>query len=70
MNAAGARSVQSLFRNFATQLEAGLKEGTPRDAATKKKGMTKGGNSVSLPDIHSPQPGSQRSGSRGSGRHR
>merc|ERR1719171_960462 len=47
------QSVQLLFRNFAQQLESGLKEGTPRDPNLYKKKMHKGdSNTVSLPDIH------------------
>jgi hypothetical protein len=58
--------LQTMFRNFATQLETGLKEGTPRDFAAvkdKKSGrLSKSDNSVSLPNIHQKQSGS-RSGS-------
>jgi len=47
--------LQSMFRNFATQLETGLKEGTPRDAAALKSGgnrkLSKSENTVSLPNI-------------------
>merc|ERR1719375_1334318 len=45
------QSVQLLFRNFAQQLESGLKDGTPRDAG-KPKRLSKDSNTVSLPDIH------------------
>merc|ERR1712193_551455 len=31
------QGLQSMFRNFANQLEVGLKEGTPRDAIGDKK---------------------------------
>jgi len=58
--------LQTMFRSFATQLETGLKEGTPRDFAAvkdKKSGkLSKSDNSVSLPNIHQKQSGS-RSGS-------
>merc|ERR1712224_825200 len=33
--------LQTMFRNFATQLESGLKDGTPRDAASIKNGSKK-----------------------------
>merc|ERR1711959_471295 len=62
--------LQSMFRNFATQLESGLKEGTPRDMGSvkdkksgSKSGMSKSDQTVSLPNIH------KQSGSR-SGSHR
>merc|ERR1719498_1383884 len=46
------QGLQTMFRNFATQLETGLKEGTPRDFAAvkdKKSGrLSKSDNSVSL----------------------
>merc|ERR1719420_176834 len=58
--------LQTMFRSFATQLETGLKEGTPRDFAAvkdKKSGrLSKSDNTVSLPNIHQKQSGS-RSGS-------
>merc|ERR1719152_971444 len=51
--------LQSMFRNFATQLESGLKEGTPRDLGAvkdkksgSKSGMSKSDQTVSLPNIH------------------
>merc|ERR1711985_84443 len=48
------QGLQTMFRTFATQLETGLKDGTPRqDAAIKngsKKGMAKNEQSVSLPN--------------------
>merc|ERR1739848_391629 len=53
------QGLQSMFRNFASQLESGLKEGTPRDFGAvkdKKSGgskMSKSDNTVSLPNIHS-----------------
>jgi len=62
------QGLQGMFRNFASQLETGLKEGTPRDFGAvkdKKSGgskMSKSDNTVSLPNIHSKQSGS-RSGS-------
>merc|ERR1711988_532297 len=60
------QGLQTMFRNFATQLETGLKEGTPRDVAAvkdKKSGrLSKSDNTVSLPNIHQKQSGS-RSGS-------
>jgi hypothetical protein len=46
--------LQSMFRNFANQLETGLKEGTPRDQAALKSGnrkLSKSENTVSLPNI-------------------
>merc|ERR1719252_16188 len=52
--------LQTMFRNFATQLESGLKDGTPRDAASIKGGskrMSKTDGSVSLPNIHKPPSG-------------
>merc|ERR1719271_769920 len=55
------QGLQTMFRTFATQLETGLKDGTPRqDAALKngsKKGMAKNEQSVSLPNIHKPPSG-------------
>merc|ERR1712185_600720 len=54
------QGLQTMFRNFATQLETGLKEGTPRDAAAIKSGskkMSKSDGSVSLPNIHKPSSG-------------
>merc|ERR1719146_277275 len=60
------QGLQTMFRNFANQLETGLKEGTPRDVAAvkdKKSGrLSKSDNTVSLPNIHQKQSGS-RSGS-------
>merc|ERR1712118_435185 len=35
------QGLQTMFRNFATQLETGLKDGTPRDAASIKNGSKK-----------------------------
>merc|ERR1711904_721082 len=64
------QGLQTMFRNFATQLETGLKEGTPRDAAAVKdrksssKRLSKSDQTVSLPDIHQ-KPPSQRSGGSG-----
>merc|ERR1719387_2946546 len=52
--------LQTMFRTFATQLESGLKDGTPRDAASIKNGskkMSKTEGSVSLPNIHKPPSG-------------
>merc|ERR1711998_208603 len=49
------QGLQTMFRTFATQLETGLKDGTPRDAASIKNGskkMSKTDGSVSLPNIH------------------
>merc|ERR1711904_624299 len=49
------QGLQTMFRTFATQLETGLKDGTPRDAASIKNGskrMSKTEGSVSLPNIH------------------
>merc|ERR1719235_2039472 len=61
------QGLQGMFRNFATQLESGLKETTPRDIGAirdKKSGrLSKSENTVSLPNIH------KQSGSR-SGSHR
>jgi hypothetical protein len=63
------QGLQGMFKNFATQLESGLKEGTPRDfGAVKdkksgsKSGLSKSDQTVSLPDINKKQSGS-RSGS-------
>jgi len=47
--------VQQMFRNFAVQLESGLKEdnsGRTFEQRTPKKKLSKGDGSVSLPDIH------------------
>merc|ERR1719171_1090089 len=55
------QSLQSMFRTFATQLESGLKDGTPRDAGKAQKKLSKSDQTVSLPDIHK-TPGSDRSG--------
>jgi len=59
------QGLQSMFRNFANQLESGLKEGTPRDFGAvkdKKSGrLSKSENTVSLPNIHQKQSGSHRS---------
>merc|ERR1719506_576707 len=63
------QGLQTMFRSFATQLETGLKEGTPREAVSDKKGskkLNKSDNSVSLPNIHQ-KPPSQRSGGSGKG---
>merc|ERR1719335_1232395 len=49
------QGLQTMFRTFATQLESGLKDGTPRDASAIKNGskrMSKTEGSVSLPNIH------------------
>jgi len=59
--------LQNMFKNFATQLESGLQEGTPRAPVKDKKsssksGLSKSDNTVSLPDINKKQSGS-RSGS-------
>merc|ERR1719160_1487957 len=54
------QGLQTMFRNFATQLETGLKDGTPRDGGAIKngsKGMKKNDQSVSLPNIHKPPSG-------------
>jgi hypothetical protein len=58
------QGLQGMFRNFANQLESGLKEGTPRDfGALKNKksggGLSKSDNTVSLPNIHQKQSGSR-----------
>jgi len=57
------QGLQGMFRNFAAQLETGLKEGTPRDAAALKDGksrkLSKSDNTVSLPNIHQKQSGSR-----------
>merc|ERR1711977_620301 len=55
------QGLQSMFRNFATQLESGLKEGTPRDAAAlgDKKGskrLSKSEQTTSLPNIQQKPP--------------
>merc|ERR1712139_550749 len=58
------QGLQSMFQNFAKQLETGLKEGTPRDAAALKDGgrkLSKSDNTVSLPNIHQKKNGSSRS---------
>merc|ERR1711959_544962 len=58
------QGLQTMFRNFATQLESGLKEGTPRDSAALKDGgrkLSKSDNTVSLPNIHQKKNGSSRS---------
>jgi len=54
------QGLQTMFRTFATQLESGLKDGTPRDGGAIKngsKGMKKNDQSVSLPNIHKPPSG-------------
>jgi len=60
------QGLQGMFRNFANQLETGLKETTPRDFGAlkdKKSGrLSKSDQTVSLPNIHQKQSGS-RSGS-------
>jgi hypothetical protein len=56
------QGLQTMFRNFATQLETGLKEGTPRDAASIKAGskkLSKTEGTVSLPNINKPPSGRQ-----------
>merc|ERR1711959_795685 len=64
------QGLQTMFRNFANQLETGLKEGTPREsyAIGDKKGqgkrLSKSDQTVSLPNIHQKPP----SGRNGSGR--
>merc|ERR1719171_296541 len=55
------QSLQGMFRTFATQLETGLKDGTPRDSKPQKK-LSKSDQTVSLPDIHKKDNGSNRSG--------
>merc|ERR1719160_108084 len=57
------QGLQGMFRTFASQLESGLKEGTPRDAALKDGGrkLSKSDNTVSLPNIHQKKSGSNRS---------
>merc|ERR1712232_997143 len=52
-------SVQGMFRNFAAQLESGLKDGveSSRDAQKSKKSLNKSEGSVSLPDINSNKAG-------------
>merc|ERR1712025_115391 len=35
------QGLQTMFRNFATQLETGLKDGTPRDQASLKSGSSR-----------------------------
>merc|ERR1719235_1320592 len=63
------QGLQTMFRNFANQLESGLKEGTPRDSAAigykqgSSKKLSKSDQTVSLPNIHKDKPPSQRSGS-------
>lgn len=49
------KGLQSMFQSFATQLETGIKEGTPRDFQAKRK-LSKSDNSASLPNIHSKPP--------------
>merc|ERR1719420_350727 len=53
------QGLQTMFRNFASQLETGLKDGTPRDVSLKngKGKMSKNEQSVSLPNIHKPPSG-------------
>merc|ERR1719359_886767 len=54
------QGLQTMFKNFATQLESGLKDGTPRDGGAIKNGskkMSKSEGSVSLPNIHKPPSG-------------
>merc|ERR1719310_527002 len=55
------QGLQTMFRNFATQLETGLKDGTPRDGGAIKNGsskkLSKNEQSVSLPNIHKPPSG-------------
>merc|ERR1719420_1712885 len=50
------QGLQGMFRNFASQLETGLKDGTPRDFGAVKdkkgKGLSKSDQTVSLPNIH------------------
>merc|ERR1719171_13985 len=62
-------NLQNMFQTFATQLEKGIKEGTPRAMEAvnqKQKKMSRGdSNTGSLPNIHQKQPGS---GSHRSGR--
>merc|ERR1719310_448099 len=41
------QSVQHLFRSFASQLDQGLRQASPRDSKTRRSD-----GSVSLPDIH------------------
>merc|ERR1719321_1432010 len=51
------QGLQTMFRTFASQLEQGLKDGTPRDGGSIKNGskrMSKTDGSVSLPNIHKP----------------
>merc|ERR1719171_684741 len=52
-------SLQTMFKQFATQLESGLKDGTPR---AEPKKLSKSDQTVSLPDIHKKDSGSNRSG--------
>merc|ERR1719171_809656 len=40
------QSLQSMFRTFATQLESGLKDGTPRDAGKAQKKLSKSDQTV------------------------
>merc|ERR1712025_169914 len=57
--------LQTMFKTFATQLESGLKEGTPRSQQIgngSTKGMKKNDQSVSLPNIHKPPSGRAGSG--------
>jgi len=60
------QGLQTMFKTFATQLETGLKEGTPRGGQQiqngSKKGMSKNEQSVSLPNIHKPPSGRAGSG--------
>merc|ERR1712159_661444 len=53
--------IQLMFGQFATQLEKGIREGTPRDFLTEKgqqKRLSKSHQTQSLPDIHQKTPGS------------
>merc|ERR1711934_1234933 len=59
------QGLQTMFRNFASQLETGLKDGTPRDGGSVKNGSSKkltknSDQSVSLPNIHAHKPPSGR----------
>merc|ERR1712025_1018598 len=56
------QGLQTMFKTFASQLETGLKDGTPRDGGAIKNGSSKKltkntDQSVSLPNIHKPPSG-------------
>lgn len=46
------QGLQTMFRSFATQLETGIKEGTPRDFQVKQRKSNKADNAVALPSAN------------------